>query len=177
MEEFISDIEAEELLNQIIEHEKTIQEAQEKRDNFIAHYQSKIAEAMRICDAETKDAEIAINILTEQLRQYAEINLPKNRKSVKLPSGTLSFGKQSPRFFFDDLKEANAQNERLIKFVKHNAYQFLKVKTEESVDWQGFKSKLIVDDDGTNVYYAETGEIIDGLRAQILPDKFVVKTK
>ena len=72
------------------------------------------------------------------------------------------------------MKEANAQDERLIHFVKHNAYSYLKVKVDESVDWAKFKRQLVIDDNG-EVSFKETGELIDGLHAQRLPDKFTVK--
>ena len=112
--------------------------------------------------------------LTEQLRRYAEIHLEDGKKSLNLPSGKLAFRKQAPRYFFDDLKEASSKDERLIRFVKHNAHEFLKVKVEESVDWLKFKSKLVPN--GADVFYEETGELIEGLHAQILPDKFTVTT-
>lgn len=78
------------------------------------------------------------------------------------------------QIFYDDLKPVSGTDERLIHFVKHNAHEFYKVQYTESVDWRAFKSKLKISDDG-DVYLEDTGEIIDGLRAQILPDKFEVK--
>ena len=115
-------------------------------------------------------------LIEEQLKRYAEVHLPEGRKTVRLPSGTLSFTKQSPRYFFDDLKAAGGKDERLIKFVKHNAFDCLKVKVEESVDWKKFKSRLETSENG-DVYFADTGEIIGGLHAQFLPDKFKVELK
>lgn len=167
-------IDADDVLNEINACAKLINDAESERDQFIEHYQTKIEFAKKICEDRTKFARDRISVLTEQLRRYAEINLPDNRKSIKLPSGTIGFSKQSPLFFFDDLKPLDGKNERLIHFVKHNAYEFLKVNYTESVDWQAFKSKLDINDDG-DVYFIETGEIIDGLHAQRRPDKFTVK--
>jgi len=168
-------IEADELLEQFAAYEAQIAAAVQKRDAFVRHFQAKIDNAFAICDNECKQAKIEMALIMEQLRRYAATQVTDKRRSVDLPGGTLSFCKQSPRFFFDDLTAANGKDERLIHFVKHNAYDYLKVNVEESVDWRAFKRKLEVTDDG-NVFYSETGEVIDGLHAQSLPDKFTVTT-
>lgn len=165
----------EQLLEDITRQEKIIKAAEDKRDELIDHYQLKTLAAQQICDNETQQAREEISYLTDKLRSYAESHITGKKRSLKFPSGTLAFRKQSPKFFFsDDLKEANAKDDRLIHFVKHNAYEYLKVKVDESVDWAAFKAKLKID--GDNVFYAETGELIDGLHAQIMPDKFTVQT-
>ena len=174
MNEEMTAIEVDELLEQYAKQQAIIEAAEYKRDNFIFHYQEKIAKAEKICEDECKSAKVEMALIEEQLKRYAEINLPKGRKSVKLPSGTLSFSKQEPRFFFDDLKAANGKDERLIKFVKHRAFDCLKVTVDESVDWKKFKSRLETTENG-DVYFADTGEMIEGLHAQFLPDKFTVK--
>lgn len=168
-------IEADELLDEIAKHEATIKEAEKERDEFIAHYEKKISAAEHICEIATKEAREKIALITERLKRFAEVNVTDKRRSIPLASGTLAFRKQAPRFFFDISKDIDGTDERLIQFVKHNAHQYLKVKVTESVDWAKFKGKLIIDSDGSNVSYAETGEIIDGLCAQFLPDKFTVK--
>ena len=174
--ERMTEIEADELLEEIQSLTNVIKSAEDERDTFIAHYENKIFAAKDICDKKTKEAREKIACLTDNLRRYAETQITDKKRSVPLPTGTLQFRKQSPRFFFDDLEEANATNERLINFVKHNAYKFLKVKTEESVDWEHFKRQLSIDEDGV-VSFAETGETIDGLHAQVMPDKFTVKMR
>ena len=169
-------IEADELLERISEQKAIIDAAEAERDAFISRYEEKIEMAKALCDDKTKDARAEITLLTEQLKRYAEANLVGKSRSVKLPSGTLSFRKQQPRFFYDDLTQAGARNKRLIDFVKHSAHEFLKVKVDESVDWEHFMRQLDFSDDGQDVVYTATGEIIDGLRAQTLPDKFKVET-
>lgn len=169
-------LEVDELLERYAEIEQTIAASEQKRDMFIAHYQAKIAKAQKICEDECKSAKVEKALIGEQLKRYAEVHLPEGRKSIRLPSGTLSFTKQSPRYFFDDLKAADGKDERLIKFVKHNAFDCLKVKVEESVDWRAFKRRLETGENG-NVYFADTGEIIEGLHAQFLPDEFKVELK
>lgn len=172
--EELTAIEADELLEKIAQHEAAIKAAEAERDAFVKHYEAKISAACALCDKVTSNARQSIASLTESLRRYAETRITDKKRSVSLPSGTLSFRKQSPRFFYDDLKEAGAHDERMIDFVKHNANEYLKVKVEESVDWVKFKTKLTTD--GETVCYSETGEIIEGLHVQQLPDKFTVKT-
>lgn len=174
MNEEMTAIEVDELLERYAAIEKAIASFEQKRDSFIAHYQAKIAKAEKICEDECKSAKAEMALIAEQLKRYAEVNLPDGRKSINLPSGTLTFRKQSPRFFFDDLKAANGKDERLIKFVKHHAFDCLKVKVDESVDWTKFKSRLETTENG-DVYFADTGEMIEGLHAQFLPDKFTVE--
>ena len=167
-------LEADELIDKIAIHEARIKFAEQERDAFIARYNEKISAARTICDDKCKSARESIAYLTELLRRFAEANVSDKKRSVSLPSGTLAFRKNSPRFFFDDLKEANSADERLIHFVKHNAADYLKVKVEESVDWAKFKAQLEVGDEGL-VSFKATGEVIDGLHAQIVPDSFTVK--
>lgn len=167
-------IEVDDLLEKYAGYRAKIAAAEQKRDSFIAHYQAKIDKARDICESECKAAKIEMALIEEQLKRYAQTQVTDKRRSVKLPSGTLSFHKKSPRFFFDDLKEANGTDERLIHFVKHNAHEYLKVKVAEAVDWQKFKGKLQVNDGG-EVFYSETGEFIEGLHAQFLPDSFKVE--
>ena len=166
-------IEADSLLEEMRQCEEKIKAAEADRDEFRALYEKKIMNAEHICELATKEAREKIAFITEKLKRFAEVNVTDKRRSVPLPTGTLAFRKQPPRFFFDDLKEASGKDERLIKFVKHNANEYLKVKVEESVDWLQFKSKLAISDG--IVSYAETGEIIEGLHAEFLPDKFTVK--
>lgn len=173
--EIMTELDADELLEQIAEYEAAISESEKKRDAFIERYENKIETARDICDRETSHARIEIELLTEQLKRFAQTQISDKKRSVRLPSGTLQFRKQSPEYFFDDLKRVDGNDERLIQFVKHSAHQYLKVKVEETVDWAAFKGKLSIGDDGA-VSYSETGEIIDGLHAQRRSDKFTVKT-
>lgn len=167
-------IQADETLEQIKNLQAQITAAEAERDEFKSYYEAKIANAEKICTDKTDTLRTEIALLTEELKRFAVNNLPDDRKSIALPTGTLQFSKTATRYFYDDLKPVSGTDERLIHFVKHNAHEFYKVQYTESVDWRAFKSKLKISDDG-DVYLGDTGEIIDGLRAQILPDKFEVK--
>ena len=159
-EELEFELAADALLEEIAQREAEIKAAEHERDAFIARYQMKIAAAEDICERKTREARESIALITEELRRYAVTQITDKKRSVTLPGGTLAFRKQEPKFFFDDLKEANGSDERLIHFVKHNAHSFLKVKVEESVDWAKFKRQLSISDDGSNVFLKDTAEII-----------------
>ena len=167
-------LQAEDALERISALEKLIADAQAELDDFKHHFEAKILAAEKIFDDKTKLARDEILLLTEGLRQFAESQITGKVRSVKLPGGTLSFRKQPAKFIFDDLTEPHAKDPRLINFVKQHAASYLKIQTVESVDWANFKTKLIAD--GDKVFFADTGEFLDNLRAQFLPDKFTVKT-
>lgn len=152
------------LLEQIARCKAIIDAAEAERDATILIARNHCANKCAPFLAKIED-------LTERLRRYAAANLPEDKKTIKRDAGILSFRKQEPRFYFDD-KEANSKDERLLAFAKAGAPEF--VKRTEYVDWEHFKRKLIID--GESVFYKDTGELIDGLHAQILPDKFTVKT-
>lgn len=166
-------VEAEKLLEKLSGYQAIVKAAENERDALIAYYQQKILTAQSICDDKIKAVQEPIDYLTDQLRTYAEERVTDKKRSVKLPSATLYMKKQSPKFFFDDLKTANAHDQRLINFVKNNAQEFLKVSYSESVDWASLKKKLTVSDNG-DVSFADTGEIVDCLHAQFQPDSFSI---
>lgn len=167
----MNNLEADAILEKIAEHEAQIAAFEKERDAFISRYQEKISRAKEIYEESIRAPREEIALLTEQLRQYAAQLVTDKKRSIPLPSGTLSFRKQSPKFFFDG-REATADNPALLDFARKFYGEYVKAK--EYVDWAKFKGQLIID--GDNVMFAETGEIIDGLRAQILPDKFTIKT-
>ena len=175
MNEELTKIQADELLEQIAEFEAKIKTAEDERDEFIAHYEAKISKARELCEKSTIPARQEIAVLTEVLRQYAAANLPENRKSIKLPSGTLSFCKKHPKFFIDG-REVDGKSKPLLDFAKTRAPDYLKTKVEEYVDWAGLKKLLTFGGDDGGVYFADTGELIDGLQVQTFPDDFTVDT-
>lgn len=169
--ELLNKQDADIILEKIAEYEAQIKAAESDRDAFINRYMEKIARAKDICEKATAEPRAEIASLTELLRRFAATNITDKKRSIPLPSGTLSFRKQPTKFFFDG-QEVTNDNPSLLTFVKNSCREYVKAK--EYVDWANFKAKLIID--GDNVMFSETGEIIDGLRAQILPDKFSVKT-
>ena len=113
--------------------------------------------------------------MTETLRRYAADNLPEGRKSLSLPTGKLKFHKQEPKFYDAENRELSSKNKSLLTLVKSTLPQFVKVTQEESVAWNSLKKNLAID--GDKVYFAETGELLEGLRVQVFPDSFTIELK
>ena len=171
--EVTTKIEAEELLEKIARHKAAIKQAADERDAFIAHFKDKIQRAHDIFKQSTENARNEIVFAEELLRRFAVDNLPEGKKSINLPSGKLAFRAQPPKFFFDD-KEVSGNDPRLIDFCKGNAPELVKTKVTETADWAEMKKRLIVN--GEQVCFADTGEILEGVRVQEFPDKFTVAT-
>lgn len=163
--------EVEEVLQQIHDLEVEIAQAEEKREASIKFHQDKIELAKRICEIDTNEPKAEIIRLQCGLESYYKANPPKHGKSIKFSGGTIGFRKQNPRYFFNGVEITN-DNSALVDFIKKFYKQYL--KTKEYVDWAKMRNHLIADDAG--VYFKETGEILDGFSAQILPDEFKVKT-
>ena len=100
--------EADEILTQIADLEAKIKAVETEREI----YQSKIMRAVEQCEQKTVRDRQEIAILTEELRRFAAESLPENRKSIYLPSGTLSFHKQQPKFRYEEAQ--------LLEFCKAN---------------------------------------------------------
>ena len=162
----------EEILQQIHDLEDEIKDAEEKRDDSISFHMNKIELAKRICETDTREQKEEIERLRYSLEVYYRENPPKRGKSIKFSGGTIAYRKQNPRFLFAD-EEVRSELPALVDFVRMYYPEY--IKTKESVDWATFKTKLQVDDDN-GVVFAETGEIIDGLQVQTMPDKFTVTT-
>ena len=165
--------EADEILTQIAELEAKIKAAEQERDAFIEIYSAKTARAAELCEQKTAGDRQQIAILTEELRRFAADNLPENKKSIRLPSGSMAFKKQQPKFYIGET-EVGGGNKQLIEFCKAVAPEFVKQKIVETADWAELKKHLTIEDD--KVFFADTGELIDGLTAQEFPDKFTITT-
>lgn len=97
------------------------------------------------------------------LKPYAAQQLKDgNKKTLSLPSGKMSFRKQSPKF------EKN--EEELFVFVKKTYPDF--IVTKESVEWGAFKNTLKIED-GRAV--TSDGEILDCVTVIPQEDSFYVK--
>lgn len=167
----LTELEVEEQLERLHELNDRIAAAQKRRDTFQNHYREKMIRADEIFEQETEHLRAEIDSLTATLRRFAELNITGKKRSMKFPSGTLSFTKQQPQFFIGGVSVAS-DNAALLEFVKSNHAQF--VRTKEFVDWDKLRKNL--DFDGDNVTLADTGEIIPDMKVQQLPDKFTVKT-
>jgi hypothetical protein len=107
----------------------------------------------------------SIEYFTELLKPFAMEQLQgSKKKTVTLPSGSLSFKKQSPEFVKND--------EELLAFVKESLPEFVKIK--ESVDWGEMKKTCQIDN---NRLVTADGEIVRGVTVNERDDTFTVKIK
>lgn len=152
----------EDILLKIHRHEQKISAAAQKRDASIDFYRQRIDDAKKIFDDETEWARNDIAELSATLEQYFREHPPTGkRKSLKFAGGSFGFSKAATKYFLDG-EELNSDNKNLLAFVKNNRQEFVKVK--ENVDWAGLKAAL--DFDGDTVFFKDTGEVFDGVRAQ-----------
>ena len=159
----------EDILQQIHDLDADIAVETQKRDQSIAFHREKIDRAKEICDTDTADARLKRAELAFSLERYFNAHPPKKSKTLKFSGGSFGYLKSSTKFFFDG-EEVDANNKHLLAFAKQiNRPEF--VKSKESLDWAKLKAALDFDD--SNVFFADTGEVIDGLRAQ---KSFTVKT-
>ena len=164
---------AEQILFQIGELQREIDEHAQKRDASINFYNARIEDAKKIFETDTTAAQQEIDSLTIQLKEIFDAAPPKRSKSIKFAGGTIGYRKQETRFALNG-EEVNGKNKDLLRFVKLGEHgDFLKI--EESVDWKNLKANIQFD--GDDCYLAGTGEIIDGMKAFPQPDAFYVKTK
>ena len=168
MEKFMSVADVENILQQIHDIDTEIAAETSKRDQSILFHREKIERAKEIYDTATADARLKRSELAYLLEQYFNDNPPTKTKTLKFSGGSFGYLKSSTKFFRDG-HELNADNPELLIFAKSAHPEFLKIK--ESVDWAKLKAALDFDDE--HVFFADTGEILDGVRAQ---KTFSVKT-
>lgn len=165
----LTELEVEELFGKVCALNDLIAEAQKRRDSFQNLYRQKIAKAEENFQADTKYYRAELDILTAELRRFAEKNITGKKRSMKFPSGTLSFSKSQPQFFIDGQAVTN-DNPKLIEIARKIDADL--IATKEFAKWGELRRRLVVD--GTAVYLKDTGEILTDLRARTEPDKFSV---
>jgi len=98
--------------------------------------------------------------MTEYLRDYAEMvpmKETKTQKSYPVPGGKLVFKKATTKLEHDDV--------RIIQtLLNQGRRQYIKTIMTTKLDWAGLKKEL-----------AETGEIIDGVTIEEVPETFTVQ--
>lgn len=107
-----------------------------------------------------------IKFYEEALRTYTMNELAdSNRKSIKLPNGTLAIRKQQPSY--------NYNEEEVMQFLKENELeQYITTKTTESLNKKDIKKDFIVNNNNQLVY---NNKIVPGASVEFKDDKFEVK--
>lgn len=170
----LSFAEAEESLEKIRELNNVIEIKRKEYDEVVAYHQAKIERAQEIFDKETASYRAILEETIRPLRRFAEANITGKKRSLELPSGTLSLHKRQPIFYLGG-QRVTSDNPALIELARNIDSDLVKVKTTEAADWATLKKRLTVADDGT-VCVADTGEVLADMRAQNLPDDFNVET-
>jgi hypothetical protein len=118
------------------------------------------------------DNDSSIEFFLGLLRPYAEQQLDGKKKTVKLPSGNISFHSRDPVFFIAEEK-VDGKSKKLTDQIEKLAPQF--IITEKSTNWTEFKNTLTVTKTGQVI--SADGEILDFLTAIEYPDSVSVKER
>lgn len=118
------------------------------------------------------DNDSSIEFFMGLLRPYAEQQLDGKKKTVKLPSGNISFRSVEPSFFIAEEK-VTSKSKKLTDHIEKLAPEF--IITEKSTDWTKFKDTLTVMEDGRVI--SSNGEILDFIEAVEYPDSVNVKER
>jgi hypothetical protein len=123
-------------------------------------------------ERESEGNDSSINYLTALLAPYAKSQLDGKKKTVKMPSGNVSFRSVSPGYFIAGNK-VDGKNQRLIDHVKKSDPEYLKI--EESVNWSEFKDTLTPL--STGKVLTNDGEVLDFISAVEYPDSISIKER
>ena len=150
-------------LEQIYNAQMRINDKKKFRDDIINHYKAQIAEVNQNFDSDTRDDNNLIETLKIRLQRYYDSNPPVGRKFIKIGSFSFGYNKAQTKYFFNG-KEANSDNADLLKFCYNNGYSEF-VKTKEYLDWASLKKTLDFYEP-EHVFFSDTKELVDGLRAE-----------
>jgi phage host-nuclease inhibitor protein Gam len=113
---------------------------------------------------ELKTLENTEDFFTTLLESYARHQLmDSNKKSLKLPFGTLSFKKSQPKYVYDD--------EIVMNFIKDNNLSEF-IRTKEEINKKDLKSALNISEDGIITL---NGKAMEGITITPGEEKFNVK--
>ena len=136
-----------------------------RKDAFAAKIDSELANDVEKSQALINEKKaMLLPIIQKQLEG-------KNKKSIKLLSGSAGF-KKSPAKFTICGQKVDGKSEQLLEIVKnHNLNNY--IITKEFVDWSNLKKTLNVANDG--VVISEDGEVLQNIEAEPETDVFYVK--
>lgn len=120
-------------------------------------YQEYREDRMRPLDNQIAFYENALK--TFAMNEYAETN----KKTIKLPNGTLAIKKQQPKYVYDD--------EQVLEFLQENNYKDY-IRTKAEVNKKDLKKNAIVNNNNELVI---DGKVVPGVTVIPQEDKFEVK--
>ena len=132
----------------------------EKVTNRVNHYR----------EAKIKPLVNQIAYYEKLLKNYTQHELEvSNKRSIKLPYGTLSMKKQQPKWEYGDEKE-------LIAWIQDNGYNsILNEKITCSLDKKLLKSAAFVTEEGVQIKIGDEIVILPGVNVTQQEDKFTIK--
>ena len=151
---------------------RKILRCQQKNDDVKQLAEMQINKIKQWQEQETRDNDSSISYFTSLLEPYAKSQLDGKKKTVKMPSGNVSFRSVSAGYFIAGEK-VDSKNETLINHIRQSAPEFLKV--EESTDWAEFKKTLTLTSTGQII--TADGEILSFISAVEYPDSVSVKER
>ena len=120
-------------------------------------YQEYREDRMRPLDNQIAFYENALK--TFAMNEYAETN----KKTIKLPNGTLAIKKQQPKYVYDD--------EQVLEFLQENNYKDY-IRTKAEVNKKDLKKNAIINNNNELVI---DGKVVPGVVVIPQEDKFEVK--
>ena len=120
-------------------------------------YQEYREDRMRPLDNQIAFYENALK--TFAMNEYAETN----KKTIKLPNGTLAIKKQQPKYIYND--------EQVLEFLQENNYKDY-IRTKAEVNKKDLKKNAIVNNNNELVI---DGKVVPGVTVIPQEDKFEVK--
>lgn len=120
-------------------------------------YQEYREDRMRPLDSQIAFYENALK--TFAMNEYAETN----KKTIKLPNGTLAIKKQQPKYVYDD--------EQVLEFLQENNYKDY-IRTKAEVNKKDLKKNATVNNNNELVI---DGKVVPGVVVIPQEDKFEVK--
>lgn len=120
-------------------------------------YQEYREDRMRPLDNQIAFYENALK--TFAMNEYAETN----KKTIKLPNGTLAIKKQQPKYVYDD--------EQVLEFLQENNYKDY-IRTKAEVNKKDLKKNAIVNNNNELII---DGKVVPGVTVIPQEDKFEVK--
>ena len=145
-------------INKLKEQKEEINEfVDQEIERQLRLYQEYREDRMRPLDNQIAFYENALK--TFAMNEYAETN----KKTIKLPNGTLAIKKQQPKYVYND--------EQVLEFLQENNYKDY-IRTKAEVNKKDLKKNAIVNNNNELVI---DGKVVPGVVVIPQEDKFEVK--
>ena len=151
---------------------RKILRAQQKNDDIkqLAEMQINKIKQWQVQESDSNDR--SIQYFTSLLEPYAKSQLNGKSKTVKMPSGNISFRAVSPEYVIAGNK-VDGKNIKLLEYIRQSDPEFLKI--EESVNWTEYKQELTLTSTGQVI--TSDGEVLGFMSAVEHPDSVTVKER